>query len=310
MLQLLVVEDRAQLAHGVLLVLGLVARLGVLDEDFLLLAGVGVGELIAQAHARLHLVHVLTAGAARAEGVPRHTGRVDLHLDGVVDKRRHEDGREGGHALALGIVGRHAHETVDAVLAFQIAVGKVALDVDGAALDAGLVAVQDIGHGGLVAVLLAPAQIHAHEHRCPVLTLRAAGARVDFQHHAELVLLAAQHVAQLKVFDLLHGVGVEAVEFGLVDEFFLDELHPGLHFLDGGGHLFVALDPGLEVLDFLHLRLCLLGVLPEVRHVGAEFFLLNLYAFAVDVQIVVQGVAAVHGVFKLVLCNHIRGYAL
>jgi len=36
-LQLLVVEYRAELTHGVLLVLGLVARLGVLDKDFFLL---------------------------------------------------------------------------------------------------------------------------------------------------------------------------------------------------------------------------------------------------------------------------------
>lgn len=37
-LQLLLVKNRAQLAHGILAVLGLVAGLGILDEDFLLFA--------------------------------------------------------------------------------------------------------------------------------------------------------------------------------------------------------------------------------------------------------------------------------
>ena len=50
-LELLVVEDGAQVAQGVLAVLGLVACLGVLDQDFLFLAGVGVLILVADAHA-------------------------------------------------------------------------------------------------------------------------------------------------------------------------------------------------------------------------------------------------------------------
>ena len=44
---LLVVEHGAQQAEGILTVLGLVARLGVLNQDLLLLAGVGVLVLVA-----------------------------------------------------------------------------------------------------------------------------------------------------------------------------------------------------------------------------------------------------------------------
>ena len=177
---LLLVEYGAQVAQGVLAVFGLVAGLGVLDKDFLFFAGVGVGVLIAQAHAGFHLIDVLAASAAGAEGIPRHEGRFDLHLDGVVDQRGDEYGGERGHALSLGVVGRHAHQAVHSVLALEVAVGEVALDVDGAALYAGFVAFEEVGDGGFVAVFLAVAQIHAHEHGGPVLALGASGAGVDF----------------------------------------------------------------------------------------------------------------------------------
>ena len=46
---------------------------------------------------------------------------------------------------ALGVVGRHAHQAVHAVLALEVAVGKVALDIDCGRFDAGLVAFEQVG---------------------------------------------------------------------------------------------------------------------------------------------------------------------
>ena len=175
-LEFLGIEDRAQLAHGVFLVLGLVAGFGVLDEDFFFLAGVRVGELIPQSHAGLYLVDVLATGASRTEGVPRQKSRFDLDFDGVVHKRGHEYRCKRRHTLALSIVGRHAHEAVNSVLALEESVGKITFYVDGAAFYAGLVPFEQVGDGGFVAVFLGPAQVHAHQHRSPVLALSATGA--------------------------------------------------------------------------------------------------------------------------------------
>ena len=80
LLVLLVVDEGAQAAQGALLVLGLVARLGALYEDFLHHARVGVLPVVAQAHAALHLVDVLSARAATAEGVPLDFALVYLHV--------------------------------------------------------------------------------------------------------------------------------------------------------------------------------------------------------------------------------------
>ena len=61
--ELTVVEVGAQQAHGVVAVFELFAALGVLDEYLFLFAGLGVGVLVAQSDASLHLVDVLPSGA-------------------------------------------------------------------------------------------------------------------------------------------------------------------------------------------------------------------------------------------------------
>ena len=66
----------------------------------------------------------------------------------------------------------------------------------------------------------------------------------------------------------------------------------------------VAVDPRLQILDFLHLCLRLLGMLPKVGHMGAEFLLFNLYLFIIYVEIAFQRQLAFDGFLKLFLCNH------
>ena len=84
------------------------------------------------AHAGLHLVDVLATVAAGTECVPFQVRRVYLDVDRVINQRIDENGRECGLALALGVERRKAHESVNAVLGFEIAVGVgvVALDLD------------------------------------------------------------------------------------------------------------------------------------------------------------------------------------
>ena len=90
MLQLLVVEDRLQVAECVFAVLWLVAGFGVFNQNFLFLASVWVFVLIASAHTRFHLIHILTTCTTASEGVPSEACRVDFNLDGIVDERSHK----------------------------------------------------------------------------------------------------------------------------------------------------------------------------------------------------------------------------
>ena len=80
-LQFHVVELRPQKSHRILAVVELRARLGVLDENLARLTGVRVLVVVAQPHARLHLVYVLTSGTTASERVPSDVGGIDFHFD-------------------------------------------------------------------------------------------------------------------------------------------------------------------------------------------------------------------------------------
>ena len=82
------------------------------------------------------------------------------------------------------------------------------------------------------------------------------------------------------------------------------EIPSELQLADSLVDLLEAVNPTLKVLDFLHLCLRLLGMLPEIGHVGAQLFLFELYAAVVDVEIAAKRVAALTGFLKLFLCDH------
>ncbi len=83
-------------------------------------------------------------------------------------------------APRVGVIRRDAHETMHAALAFQPAIGVLALDQHRRRLDAGGVAARDRRSlRPCMSCALAQRDIHAPQHRRPVLALRAAGAGVD-----------------------------------------------------------------------------------------------------------------------------------
>lgn len=105
-----------------------------------------------------------------------------------------------------------------------------------------------------------------------------------FEHHAHVVLLTPEHVAQLQDLDFADSVGIEGVDLLLRHEFLLDELECGGKLVDGTLHFGITVDPRLEVLYLLHLSLRLLGVLPEIRHMSAQLLFFYLDYLAVDVK--------------------------
>ena len=168
LLELDVVKTALEDSEGILAVVLLAAGLGIFDLN-------ARGDM-PHAHAGFDFVDVLPAVASAAEGVPFDVGGIDLDVDGVVHERIDKDAAEGGLPLALGIERRNAHEPVHARFGLEIAVGVVALELDGSALDSGFVALLIFGNGHLVAVALAPAEVHTHQHRGPVVGLSAACA--------------------------------------------------------------------------------------------------------------------------------------
>ena len=80
-------------------------------------------------------------------------------------------------APIAGIEGRLAHQAVHAGLGSQPAVGILADNVDGRALDPGNLTGRRLDDFRLELVRLRPAQVHAQQHLRPILRLGATRAR-------------------------------------------------------------------------------------------------------------------------------------
>ena len=211
-LRLLLLEGPLQEAgledlDGVLLVLGLRALVLALDDD--------AGRAVGQADRAVGLVDVLAAGALGAVGVDPDDVPVELDLDVVVDLGQDLDEGERRLAPLLRVERADADEAMDAALGAQPAVGAPAIDLDGHALEAGLLALLLVDDLGREAMALGPAQVHAQEHLGPVGGLGAAGAGADGQDGRAVVVLAGeQERGPLAAEVGLEGGGV-AVELGL-----------------------------------------------------------------------------------------------
>ena len=276
LLQLDLVELRFQHLHGLLAVLRLRAGHLALDDD--------AGGVVVQAHGRLHLVDVLSAGTAAAVGVPRDVRRTDFDLDVVVDDGISEDGGEGGVSPRRGVERRDAHQPVHAILALEEAVGVGALDFDGRGFDAGHVTFLTVDefHGEVVA--LGPAHVHTQEHLGPVAAFGAARAGVDVQDRVERVLLVAHHVLELQLFHGLHRLGVGLVNFRFGGVARLLELADYQQLIVQFGGLVVVGYPCLDAADLLQQLLGGLRIVPKAVLLGYLFFVFNFLFFGIYVK--------------------------
>ncbi len=168
---------------------------------FLLALHHDAGGQMGDAHGTAGFVDMLAAGAAGPEDVDPQVLFVDLDHDFVVEFGIDEHRGKRGVALAAGVERRDAHQSVNAGLRLEIAVGVVARHGEGSALDAGLVSRLEIDHFGLEPLPLHPAQVHAKQHLGPVLGFGAAGAGVDGDDGVVGIVAATEHHLQSHVFN-------------------------------------------------------------------------------------------------------------
>ena len=152
---------------------------------------------VCDADGRVRLVHVLAPGAARPEGVYPEVRFLDLYVYVLLYVRVHEDGCKGRMAAPSRIEGRDAHEPVHARLCLQVSVGVLAADLEGDALEPGLLAWLVVHYLQFIAPGLGPALVHAKEHARPVHGLRPPGPGVYGDDGITGVVLAAEHAPGL-----------------------------------------------------------------------------------------------------------------
>src|SRR5262249_62216486 len=92
---------------------------------------------------------------------------------------RAQDRGDRGGAPRIAVERADAYQAVHARFGLQPAIGVRPLDLEGAALDARLLARALLQPGDLEAAPLGPARVHARQDLGPVLRLGAAGAGID-----------------------------------------------------------------------------------------------------------------------------------
>ena len=205
-------------------------------------------------------------------------------LDRVVHRRRNEYRGERRLPLVVRVERRQAHEPVHAVLALEIAVGELAHELDGSRLDADFVAFLQVGDAYLIAVRFAPAHVHTQQHRGPVEAFGAAGSGVDLHDRAQMVLLAAEHVAHFERFDHAERLAVLLVELVRRCESLLDEIGHQLQVVGRLRDFVVGRDPILDRRDLLQLLFGPFAVVPEIGRLRLGFFFFQFDTSVGDVK--------------------------
>ena len=170
------------------------------------------------------------------------------------------------------VEGRDAHQPVHAPLGGEEPVGVLAVDGEGDALDAGLVALAGFVQLDVEAPRLRPAQVHAQEHLGPVLALGAPGARVDADDgvagvelpgEQPLLLQALEDPADLgrQPLDLFRQLLGHLVAAGLLG----GHVEQHLQVVDLRGEVLVVLQPAPQAAVAGAQLLGVVLVVPEVR---------------------------------------------
>ena len=281
----------------ILAVLRLVTRLCILNDYLVGLTRERVDEFIMQPHTGLHFVDVLSSCTGAAERIPTDTGRVNLHLDRIIDQRYHKHTRKTRHSLALRVIRTDPYQTMYTVFALQITVRHIALDIECHGLDARFVTFLQVLNRHLVVMLFAVPHIHTHELFCPVLRFGTTGTGHDLKHRRHLIFFMRKHVLHLQVFHLVQRLRICRIDFLFGHQFFLVIIEGERQFLNGGTNALVPFYPALDTFHFSHLRLGGFRVVPESRRLRVQFFFFKLNTLLIDLQVCLQFVCTLLYIF-------------
>ena len=175
-------------------------------------------------------------------------------------------------ALACGIEGAHAHQTMHAAFVFQITVGVFTGDLDGNGADTGLIAIGAFHDFCGKIMAFAVAQVHAQQHSGPVTGLRATGSGVDGQVAACVVVRAIQQGDELELLQAFAPSIVFCLGFGGHFGFLAGHLNGHFHILQGAFQGAELLHAALLRVHFVHQCAGGFRVVPEVRgaHAGVQ----------------------------------------
>ena len=179
--------------------------------------------------------------------------------------------------LAERVEGRYAHQPVHSLFGLQVAVGVIALYLEGYVLYARLVPRQIVQLPDGPAPVLAVSGVHSVQYGYPVLSLCSAGARMEGQYGVEPVIRALQQRFELQRLYLAFKMGhilYELVRYLLIVAL-LRHVRHYLGVLQQAPELVVLFQLGRDGFHALVGFIGRLNVIPEIRcaHLLFQFLL-------------------------------------
>ena len=131
-----------------------------------------------------------------------------------------------------------------------------------------------------------------------------APSGIDLQDDTELILLAAEHIAQLEFLDILYHSLILLINLLFGNQSLFYEIESETQLLCLLLKCGIGIDPEMQFLDLAHLRLSLVAVIPEVGYVSTQFLLLDLNFLGVDIKIAFESGCTLLYFLKLFECYH------
>lgn len=100
------------------------------------------------------------------------------------------------------VKGRYPNQPVHSGLALEIAVGKIAADLDRRRLDPGFLASLVVKYLGFESLPFGVPKVHSQNHLRPVLGFSSAGSRMDRKDGVFGVILSRKQRLDLEILDL------------------------------------------------------------------------------------------------------------
>jgi hypothetical protein len=220
-------------------------------------------------HGRVRDIDMLAARSAGAIRIYPQILIIDVHLDLILHFRIGKNRSKGSMTPAAGIIGRNAHQAVDAVLCFHVTVGIGALHRYGGSLDPGLLTILVVQYLGPETAPLSPAQIHAEQHLGPILGLRATCPGVDADDSVPCICLVTQKRLQFEgiqcFLNLLKLLDRFREQFLSQLSIFLDQFQRSLQISQRRFDPAEPIGLVLQKTDPSGYCLCLCGIVPEIR---------------------------------------------
>ena len=231
---------------------------------------------VGDTHRRFGTVNVLTARTRSAVNVNTQVRRVDIDINIIVNFRVDKRRAERRMATTAGVERAFTHQAMYTGFSTQPTVSIFASNSDGHGFNTRHFTFRFFNNFSLKAARFSPTQVHTHQHACPVLCFRTAGASLNIEIAICAIIFTGEHTTKFQLGQLIF----QRIKFcyGFVKGFFVvgfySQFQQAGDIFQALAHLIERINDGLKGGTLFTQRLRAFGFVPYVRlfQLGVYFF--------------------------------------